>query len=268
MLALTECRRNEVGVAACATSNAVFDWVSLDAPIPSAKQGKKYKGAVNEDQSNPLIEEALTLRTSLFRKPADYFDPFASPILFFRTPGIDTPSPPTLAPTNKGDDWEELSRMSREDFFREQMGLSAMSSSQEEPQAPEPEQPAVAKRKASLTYPSRLSNLRPGVFRCEASATLGLQSQTEEFAKYLRRSFARQAQQAAGSPSFGRKLLEEHEREELEGEEKAAREVMEREADARALLQIGRQRGLWDGSEGGRARVREVGRWISGALEG
>lgn len=81
-LALTECRTDEnAAVVAAAVNNAVFDWINIDkAADDSLKVGESHASRI-------VSSELCRQRTVLFRKPEDYFDPFASPILFFRAAG-------------------------------------------------------------------------------------------------------------------------------------------------------------------------------------
>ncbi|KAL8797702.1 MAG: hypothetical protein Q9195_000054 [Heterodermia aff. obscurata] len=108
MLALTECRPTKGGVKAAALGNAIVDWTSLfpayDNGIPPAAS---YREATTSTNAGPVAPEwpsgqygpslsnegLLHLRSRLFTRPEKYFDPFASPLLFFRTPGCDLASP-------------------------------------------------------------------------------------------------------------------------------------------------------------------------------
>ncbi|ETN40186.1 uncharacterized protein HMPREF1541_04462 [Cyphellophora europaea CBS 101466] len=79
-------------ISAVAVHNAVVDWVSLDeygTPNPAGK-GKKPGG--DPDSIAAAAQSLIASRTELFPTPSAYFDPFASPVLFLRAPGRDTPS--------------------------------------------------------------------------------------------------------------------------------------------------------------------------------
>ena len=89
MLALTQ--PNDVD--GLAVSQPLVDWVALDdyvnkqetAPISRTK--KAWPTDAEVEAANSLVR----LRTSLFSTPGAFFDPFASPSLFLRAPGRDTP---------------------------------------------------------------------------------------------------------------------------------------------------------------------------------
>ena len=102
MLALTECHHTPVeleaqGTSALAVGNPILDWTGLtqsdfnqNAPQPGIirkgiirKMGGFPTGANNESLS---ANGLCGIREAFFPKVERYFDPFASPLLFFRTP--------------------------------------------------------------------------------------------------------------------------------------------------------------------------------------
>ena len=100
-LALTECSTSKVGIRAVVMGNPVSDWTAMHQikrPSPQVAAGDevsppKKKRAVQLPSwevhgSSGVLPAAsfLKARGELFRLPEDYFDPFASPTLFFRTP--------------------------------------------------------------------------------------------------------------------------------------------------------------------------------------
>jgi len=133
MLALTESRMGEHTIAAAALNNPIVDWLfpelpnpphgtttavedaaSPDEPIepianetpfqPTTSKTKTVPSFIHFRNAHPVSARSLlTTRANLFRKLSSPFDPFASPILFFRSPGTAIPSDPTLtpAPTSK-----------------------------------------------------------------------------------------------------------------------------------------------------------------------
>lgn len=93
MLALTE-----QGVNAAAIGNPIVDWTALFTP-DTDKASVLSEGPVHNSQNDPLVDPAptilkslLTMREKLFTKAEKYHDPFASPLLFFRTPSSDLPT--------------------------------------------------------------------------------------------------------------------------------------------------------------------------------
>lgn len=101
MLALTEPNN----VHALATIEAVVDWVGLDEVVEhllatESRRKQRHKTAgrygVNDRSVLAAAEELIKLRARLFGTPSAYFDPFASPLLFLRAPGRDTPLSSTV----------------------------------------------------------------------------------------------------------------------------------------------------------------------------
>lgn len=83
MLALTECRPRDPTISAAAVGNILADWTAL---FPSPERSKSTEAPISEDS---LVQS----REKLFSKPEHYHDPFASPLLFFRTPSSSLPDP-------------------------------------------------------------------------------------------------------------------------------------------------------------------------------
>ncbi|KAL4792446.1 hypothetical protein BDV19DRAFT_380821 [Aspergillus venezuelensis] len=81
MLALTE----PTSVTAVAALDPVCDWTSLDEYCTSPNAPRKKRYAPRD------LVPLLKARERFFEKHEKYFDPFASPILFLRSPGKDTP---------------------------------------------------------------------------------------------------------------------------------------------------------------------------------
>ncbi|KIW20643.1 hypothetical protein PV08_01220 [Exophiala spinifera] len=102
MLALTQ--PNDVH--ALAAIEPLVDWVSLDEiveqfrPIKDmARKRQKYKATrfgIEDGSILAAAEDLVKLRAKLFPTPSSYFDPFASPLLFLRAPGRDTPLSSTV----------------------------------------------------------------------------------------------------------------------------------------------------------------------------
>ncbi|KAI6848501.1 uridine permease-like protein Fui1 [Hortaea werneckii] len=219
MLAVTECRIGEAGVVAAALNNPIVDWVGLD-------DGK---------ESHPASEEMedllLTARDKLFKRPGHYFDSFASPVLFFRSPGKEVPKFSVSGPL---DDLEHLAYLEREDFFRQQLALSAIPNrlndveTQEEVEEEEDSNPGKTKspRKTSKRYPSPSLGLKLPPFHISSGSLSPLSEQADEMAQLLRKSFLRTAQ----TSDFGRKILLPEEIAKLSDEEKSERQALVAEA--------------------------------------
>ena len=102
-LAMTECDPGTTGIRAAVLGNPITDWTamypvqkadvsgSLKVGAKRAKRPNSWTAAV----SDPILStrELLKARNTYFRIPEDYFDTFASPLLFFRTPCDDVPAP-------------------------------------------------------------------------------------------------------------------------------------------------------------------------------
>lgn len=106
-LALTLALTDPNAIRAVAVIDAVGDWTGLDEIAATTvtadgeeeggkrdnKRGrKKEKKKISERERLALAaREFLRLRGHLFRSHSGYFDAFASPVLFLRAPGRDTP---------------------------------------------------------------------------------------------------------------------------------------------------------------------------------
>jgi acetyl esterase/lipase len=111
-LALTEGRRllnDSAHVSAAVIGNPIVDWTGMYrvsrpstlAPAADETKAKKKprarkKSAVPSWEANAFSEQLssdalLRARNQLFSSPQHCFDPFASPLLFFRTPSVEVP---------------------------------------------------------------------------------------------------------------------------------------------------------------------------------
>lgn len=106
MLALTQ--PNEIH--ALAISQPLVDWVGLEeytvkpglsTTSSVSPRGRKSTCPTAEDEE-AAAKSLIALRTSLFRTPSAFFDPFASPLLFLRAPGRDP------APSHNVDEHNEI----------------------------------------------------------------------------------------------------------------------------------------------------------------
>ncbi|WPG98600.1 Hypothetical protein R9X50_00139300 [Acrodontium crateriforme] len=263
MLALTECRATQPGIVAAALSNPITDWVGLDECAHSTRSSRRTQFAA------PSLETELsTLKTQLFPNPTSSFDPFASPILFFRSAGINIPTRPPDPPL---DDLEHLSLLEREEFFLEQHALSLITTETHTSQPSTPNatpEPQRRKPKASKRFPSASLCLRLPRFHISSSFLASpLEAQAKELVHQLRLSVARQNGRA--SETFGRKVLQSDEE-----RDDCTRQLISEAEDCIRHAEYGGQgtsktdRGkverlrLWDDSPEGKRRVMDVANWL------
>jgi acetyl esterase/lipase len=260
MLALTECRKGEPGIVAAAINNPLADWVQpeedlhLTAPKSSlAKFGQSYNGLE--------IADLLRARGNYFPKPETYFDPFASPLLFFRTPG-------TAVPSNSRtelDDLELLSAIEREDFHRQQALLSGMSNVTLQDIASGADEPKSAppSRKSSRLFPNVNLKLDLPSFHIATGNTSPLSDQAQELSQVLRKSFIRQYRAHHGRRSgFGHKILMDHEAEQMDEEQRLEKLAEQAEADEKVSMNWREGLGLWDQTASGRKGLESATAWL------
>lgn len=189
MLALTECHVGQQGIGAAVLGNPTSDWTNLFAPDEDPDPDANGPTSLQHDTTNkiaassagshegPTIESLLLLRDTIFPSPATFFDPFASPCLFFRTPSIDLP--PRVNPL-----------LTKEESSSEDESSSESSSS--EPDAPSSESNAPASgdrlRRYYRSYPPLSLNLRLPRIRVDLGKQNVLQEQGIEFVELMRRS--------------------------------------------------------------------------------
>lgn len=229
-LALTECRAGQPRVVAAAVQNPVLDWTSLGAAGRLKKtRNTKAPSSPLGDFSQHELQELLRLRSDLFAKPAHYFDPFASPMLFFRSPGIEVPETPREETLN---DLEQLSIYEREARELERIEREALES-------PADQASLLQGRRSSRRFPNKSLGLRLPSFYIFADKGSPLTAQAEELASQLRRSFVRQRKDAIpGASGFGRKVLLDGEEDELTVDEKNATEAGIEDARKMVRLEI------------------------------
>jgi len=218
------------------------EWVdaSLFAGLEKPKKKDKKKAAPSswmQHAQNPVLS-ASTLRyarNELFRKPVNYFDPFASPILFFRTPGADVP------PDEPLDEFASL--LEDDDAVKNE--------------------PAV-RRKSHRVFPPTGSALRLPDMRVSVGEESVLHDQGVELVKLARRSVLRDLE-------TGRNLRKGNEGylADLDGiDDEELREERHNQAVAeserRVSLSVNTGVGLWGspGEHGWRRQVEEIGSWF------
>lgn len=238
MLGLTECRAGIPHIAAAAVNEPILDWVfpEADEPqddfasmiedeVPAMAKRKASRRAIktrpsflsNGDCSAITSRGLLSTRKGLFRKEAHMLDPFASPILFFRSPGVVTPSG-TFEETL--DEFEELALLDKEDFHRQQLKLSAMSNASFEQSHGMTDEVAAADeqskpRKSSRRYPRTGSGLQLPNFRITHGQNSPLLDQGFELTTLLRRSMMRSASESETEAAHYRALEEAEQRMQL-----------------------------------------------------
>ncbi|KAK4989730.1 hypothetical protein LTR66_000508 [Elasticomyces elasticus] len=286
MLALTECKLGDTRIAAAAVNEPIVDWI-----FPESQQagtvGAELDRWDQEDQpcfvderektivkrsarkrmsdepsflafaDNACIPAArlLAARRTLFRRPAHYFDPFASPALFFRSPGADLPP---LAKDDVLDDFAELSLL-EQDEARAQVSVHRDYSDPGSGQAAV-HQTLSRRRKVARKHPPSGSALRLPDMRISVGEYSPLYDQAAELAMLMRRSIVRQEQpgyaedvglakrQAGGSDEPG-KFDRSEDVEEL---------AVTAEADRRIKLTVKEELGPWACDGTGTAWRREI----------
>lgn len=207
MLALTECQLGTHRIAAAAVNNPVVDWVfptdlhpddesenaSDDFDISTlldTRQDKLKKAPAARMPSwdsfgnNPALPvSAIThARNSLFANDDAYFDRFASPIHFFRTPGISY-----VLPMMTDDDLASQVP-SEPSLTSDAMAFDAPSQSV----MTDTIQPIVQKRQRShRVYPPTGLGLRLPLMNVRVGEESALRDQGEEFVKLFKRSIVK-----------------------------------------------------------------------------
>ncbi|KAL1297830.1 hypothetical protein AAFC00_006359 [Neodothiora populina] len=265
MLALTECRISGPRVSALAVNEPIVDWVfpseaelEDDTDVEITPVNHKRKRTQKRERSIPSFqafarngvldaESLLSARSAYFRKPADYFDPFASAVLFFRTAGMDIPSEQVSAPL---DDLAELAKYERESFYREQMMLSAIGMSSQEHLDGDKE-PSRRSRKSYKTWPGVTSGLGLPETRITFGDTSPLADQAVEMAMLLRRSVVLSDRREAST------------------EEEADRHKEETLwlAEQKAQLQATEGIRLWTAAKAQSSEIGRVAQWLRQVLD-
>ncbi|KAK5944830.1 hypothetical protein PMZ80_002031 [Knufia obscura] len=90
-LALTLALTNPEQIHAIAIENPLVDWVILDELAGDDGTVSRRRTTKRDRDLREAAQSLIRLRTRLFRTPSAYFDAFASPTMFLRAPGRDTP---------------------------------------------------------------------------------------------------------------------------------------------------------------------------------
>lgn len=129
MLAMTECHARPLpGITAAYVGNPIIDWTTMgalkgrngnsdadEADMPDSRlRSKATKQVTSWEQyanaSELSSSKLLPLRHKLFANPSYWFDNFASPLLFFRTPSQPEPD----ASTEENEAFEAVMKMAAE----------------------------------------------------------------------------------------------------------------------------------------------------------
>jgi acetyl esterase/lipase len=189
MVAVTECHTDQQGISAAVLGNPISDWTALfppdqhtDRSEPTALPqhiAKKPTTSNVKSHDGPTIGSLLSLRDTIFPQPAKFFDPFASPSLFFCTPGFDLPPAVNLL-------------------------LAEEASSSELPSSPF-DLPVVRKRRYHRIHPPLNVDLRLPRTRVELGKASVLRDQGIEFVELMRRSVTlREREEPTGVDSAGK----------------------------------------------------------------
>ena len=214
MLALTECHTVGPRIAAAVLNEPIVDWVfpeeaeledaEEDVQVQAVQQMTRRKSPKRGPKASSfhantggLLSPAglVHARRTLFRKPEDYFDSFASPALFFRSAGTPVPAGSFDEPL---DEFAELAQIEQQDFYRQQMRLSALSGLSLSDHPPRPDVSPIASkpsmRKSSKRYPKTGSGLKLPPFLLSCAQKSPLLDQVEGFASLIVRSRMRDAE--------------------------------------------------------------------------
>jgi hypothetical protein len=139
--------------------NGIYNWTSFlqGRPGPEGDVSEPLSDAGDAVQEIP---DALSLAglgnqlQRLFTSPADMFDPFASPVHFFRTAGMAVPEDFGDLASNSDQDTSLSSVITQRSMAAAIDELSGTTSS------PGAEQPSKVPRKGYLAFPPRKSDLR------------------------------------------------------------------------------------------------------------
>lgn len=224
--------------------------VPPSVPKPQKRSSKKTPPTTWQLYGENTIIPALTLsaeRDVLFRKPEHYFDRFASPIHFFRSPHAQMIYPDL-------DDIYGLKQPIEPLDPDLQMSLDHYAAVNDET---EPELPYLARCRAyARIYPPAGNNLSLPRWHITTGDQSPLLDQATELTKMLRRSVARQMLKSYA----GRTRWQDDTEKQTYGEKAMKRVQMDMLGGV----------GLWtqnEDPEGGQQSVRDVGRWLKERLD-
>ncbi|KAI0142859.1 hypothetical protein GGR57DRAFT_485066 [Xylariaceae sp. FL1272] len=144
-LALTEAHPHErMGIRGCIAYNGIYNWTMFlpDHPISKTAMPRNLFEEILHTPGDPDFQELKKMAGMWFMKPDNLFDPFASPCLFFHTPGLHVP--PSF----------DESALSDGEYSTEALWLS-----EDDDEVPLPK-PTKSPRKSPLVFPPRKSTLK------------------------------------------------------------------------------------------------------------
>ncbi|KAK7991837.1 hypothetical protein PG988_000631 [Apiospora saccharicola] len=118
-VALTETHpHHKVGIRGFAAYNGIYNWTMFLRDHPIHKLPKNRSANILEDilgqPTDPGFQEMKQQAETLFTQPGGLFDPFASPCLFFHTPGL--LMPPDFHSTADAEAYYGSPRETRDEF--------------------------------------------------------------------------------------------------------------------------------------------------------
>ncbi|OCL07761.1 hypothetical protein AOQ84DRAFT_341394 [Glonium stellatum] len=288
MLALTECKTGSKRLLAAAVNNPILDWVfpfelstAEDATLededmfqssndmlnwwnqletkeasPRMKATPAVESSWKKHADSPILPTKVLLhaRDAFFRRPEDYFDRFASPICFFRSPSAEIIYPAEVdklasLPSSSDDSDSATQR----NLYSDTDTISTHNPSHHHQSPLNPANlPTLIKRR---TYHRVHPPTNSGLLLPHMYITTGRESplldQASELARQMKRSVMRQARTIYHAEDSGKIL-----------------QLGEQEADRKVCVSVDAGAGLWSRAAGEewRPRIEDVGVWLRGRM--
>ena len=217
MLGLTECRKKIKTISAIAVNNPIIDWifpensnmaeqsqesnksVMKNERLSQSRQSrmtKRSSWSANANSSILSTEDLLRARSQRFEQKQLFADPFASPILFFRSSGLDYSH---MYPQSRS-----LSPSSSPGFLPN--GNKKFSSEDDSSTPSAAPTTTITRRKAARVYPPTGSGLILPPIRIATGKSSILLDQAAELAKRYRKSVMKQnSSKSSRSNTSGRR---------------------------------------------------------------
>jgi acetyl esterase/lipase len=296
MLALTECRAGSKRLAAAAVNNPILDW-AFPFGLPATEEEAALKdedifqtgndllnwwNQLEAKEANSTLKKTtpvpassweayadspilptttlLRAREAFFRKPEDYFDRFASPICFFRSPSAEIVYPTdedkiaSLSPSSDPDP------VVPPDLYSDADSIFTHNPPhhQQSPQKPA-DLPTLIKRRTyhRVHPPSNSGLLLPHMYITSGSES-PLLDQSSELTRLMKRCVMRQT----------RTTCRTEDDEIVQQLEEQDKERKRQDADRKVRMSVDDSVGLWSraAEEEWRPRVEDVGMWLRGVM--